>query len=76
MLLVKASGITLRISGCTAPIVSPTWSGVRLANIFLFGSVGLLYQFVKYFCETTGQKLVDDPDATTGATYKRDEVDT
>lgn len=32
--------------------------------------------FVKYFCETTGQKLVDDPDATTGATYKRDEVDT
>ena len=35
-----------------------------------------IYPFVKYFCETTGQKLVDDPDATTGATYKRDEVDT
>ena len=35
-----------------------------------------IYPFVKYFCETTGQKLVDDPDATTGATYKKDEVDT
>ncbi|MDK7161981.1 PAS domain-containing protein [Lactobacillus jensenii] len=30
-----------------------------------------LYPFVKYFCETTGQKLVVDPDATTGATYRR-----
>lgn len=30
-----------------------------------------LYPFVKYFCETTGQKLVADPDATTGATYRR-----
>lgn len=29
-----------------------------------------LYPFVKYFCETTGQKLVADPDATTGATYR------
>ncbi len=35
-----------------------------------------IYPFVKYFCETTGQKLVDDPDATTGATYKRDTIDT
>jgi len=32
-----------------------------------------VYPFVKYFCETTGQKLVDDPDSTTGATYKKDE---
>lgn len=30
-----------------------------------------LYPLVKYFCETTGQKLVVDPDATTGATYRR-----
>lgn len=30
-----------------------------------------LYPFVKYFCETTGQKLVIDEDATTGATYRR-----
>lgn len=30
-----------------------------------------LYPFVKYFCETTGQKLVVDPDAQTGATYRR-----
>ncbi|MBA1393056.1 oxidoreductase, partial [Lactobacillus sp. XV13L] len=30
-----------------------------------------LYPLVKYFCETTGQKLVLDPDATTGATYRR-----
>lgn len=30
-----------------------------------------LYPLVKYFCETTGQKLVVDPDATTGATYQR-----
>ncbi|WEV71136.1 PAS domain-containing protein [Lactobacillus sp. ESL0785] len=30
-----------------------------------------LYPLVKYFCETTGQKLVLDEDATTGATYKR-----
>ena len=33
--------------------------------------VGDLYPFVKYFCETTGQKLVIDEDATTGATYRR-----
>jgi hypothetical protein len=26
---------------------------------------------VKYFCETTGQKLVVDDDTTTGATYRR-----
>lgn len=32
-----------------------------------------LYPFVKYFCETTGQKLVDDPDAISGATFKKDE---
>jgi len=31
-----------------------------------------LYPLVKYFCETTGQKLVDDPDAVSGATFKRD----
>lgn len=31
-----------------------------------------IYPFVKYFCETTGQKLVDDPDAMTGATYKNE----
>ncbi|ASN47480.1 hypothetical protein CGZ81_09885 [Lactobacillus acidophilus] len=30
-----------------------------------------LYPLVKYFCETTGQKLVVDDDATTGATYRR-----
>ncbi|MCX8736560.1 PAS domain-containing protein [Lactobacillus sp. B4026] len=30
-----------------------------------------LYPLVKYFCETTGQKLVNDPDAVTGATYRR-----
>lgn len=30
-----------------------------------------LYPLVKYFCQTTGQKLVVDPDATTGATYRR-----
>ena len=30
-----------------------------------------LYPLVKYFCETTGQKLVVDEDATTGATYRR-----
>ncbi|MBI0033944.1 PAS domain-containing protein [Lactobacillus sp. M0396] len=30
-----------------------------------------LYPLVKYFCETTGQKLVVDPDVTTGATYRR-----
>ncbi|RMC51607.1 PAS domain-containing protein [Lactobacillus sp. ESL0228] len=30
-----------------------------------------LYPLVKYFCETTGQKLVMDPDATSGATYRR-----
>lgn len=30
-----------------------------------------IYPLVKYFCETTGQKLVVDPDATTGATYRR-----
>lgn len=30
-----------------------------------------LYPLVKYFCETTGQKLVIDPDATSGATYRR-----
>ncbi len=30
-----------------------------------------LYPLVKYFCETTGQKLVVDPDAVTGATYRR-----
>lgn len=31
-----------------------------------------LYPFVKYFCEVTGQKLVDDTDATSGATFKKD----
>lgn len=31
-----------------------------------------LYPLVKYFCESTGQKLVDDPDAVSGATFKRD----
>ena len=30
-----------------------------------------IYPFVKYFCESTGQKLVVDPDASTGATYRR-----
>lgn len=30
-----------------------------------------LYPLVKYFCETTGQKLVVDQDASTGATYRR-----
>jgi hypothetical protein len=30
-----------------------------------------LYPLVKYFCEATGQKLVVDDDATTGATYRR-----
>lgn len=30
-----------------------------------------LYPLVKYFCETTGQKLVVDDDTTTGATYRR-----
>lgn len=30
-----------------------------------------LYPLVKYFCETTGQKLVIDEDASTGATYRR-----
>lgn len=30
-----------------------------------------IYPLVKYFCEATGQKLVVDPDATTGATYRR-----
>lgn len=30
-----------------------------------------LYPLVKYFCETTGQKLVVDSDATSGATYRR-----
>lgn len=30
-----------------------------------------IYPLVKYFCETTGQKLVIDPDATTGATYRK-----
>ncbi|TSO26828.1 PAS domain-containing protein [Lactobacillus sp. LL6] len=30
-----------------------------------------LYPLVKYFCETTGQKLVIDPDAVSGATYRR-----
>ncbi|MDF7638342.1 PAS domain-containing protein [Lactobacillus sp. ESL0791] len=30
-----------------------------------------LYPLVKYFCETTGQKLVVDEDAATGATYRR-----
>ena len=30
-----------------------------------------LYPLVKYFCETTGQKLEVDEDATTGATYRR-----
>lgn len=30
-----------------------------------------LYPLVKYFCETTGQKLVIDDDASTGATYRR-----
>ena len=30
-----------------------------------------LYPLVKYFCKTTGQKLVVDPDATTGVTYRR-----
>ena len=30
-----------------------------------------LYPLVKYFCEITGQKLVVDDDATTGATYRR-----
>lgn len=30
-----------------------------------------LYPLVKYFCEATGQKLVIDPDAETGATYRR-----
>ncbi|WEV36856.1 PAS domain-containing protein [Lactobacillus sp. ESL0677] len=30
-----------------------------------------LYPLVKYFCETTGQKLVIDEDATTGATFRR-----
>lgn len=29
-----------------------------------------LYPLVKYFCDTTGQKLVIDPDATSGATYR------
>lgn len=29
-----------------------------------------LYPLVKYFCETTGQKLVVDSDATSGATYR------
>lgn len=33
-----------------------------------------LYPLVKYFCETTGQKLVVDDDATTGATYRRNSV--
>lgn len=31
-----------------------------------------LYPIVKYYLEATGQKLVDDPDATSGATYKSD----
>lgn len=31
-----------------------------------------LYPIVKYYLEATGQKLVDDPDATTGATFKQD----
>lgn len=30
-----------------------------------------IYPFVKYFLETTGQKLVVDEDAVTGATYRR-----
>lgn len=30
-----------------------------------------LYPLVKYFCEATGQKLVVDQDAATGATYRR-----
>lgn len=30
-----------------------------------------LYPLVKYFCETTGQKLVIDEDASTSATYRR-----
>lgn len=29
-----------------------------------------IYPLVKYFCETTGQKLVIDEDANTGATYR------
>lgn len=31
-----------------------------------------IWLIVKYYLETTGQKLVDDPDATTGATYNKD----
>ena len=30
-----------------------------------------IYPFVKYFCEATGQQLVVDTDAATGATYRR-----
>lgn len=31
-----------------------------------------LYPIVKYYLEATGQKLVDDPDAVSGATFKAD----
>lgn len=31
-----------------------------------------IYPIIKYYLKTTGQKLVDDPDATSGATYRGD----